>query len=229
MEENIRKELDALVDTDYKTRLMNGYPSEARTVIGVPFSTLREFSREFIVRKDWKNVVDTQLGDDTFEGMLLQALITGAAKNSCSETLKWFANYLPKIDSRQLCDASCLAFHTAIDHPEETLLFIRPYLDHAEGFLQRFAIITLLDYFVTTDYIDRTLQFYATVRPATRIAQDALSWAYEVCFLAFQQKTVYALRESTLSYNYFNSIIDRILKSPRISEPQRKIAEDLRR
>lgn len=229
MEENIRKQLNALIDTDYKTRLLKDYPAEARPVMGVPFNSLREFSLEFVGRKDWREFVQEQLSEDTFEEMLLQALIVGTAKSSSKEALEWFAQYLLKIDSPQLCDASCLAFHPAIEYPEETLNFIHPYLESSEDFEQRFAIVTLLDYFVTTDSIDRTLSLFGDIRPTTRYAQDALAWGYEVCFLTFQQKTVYALRISNLSYNYFNSIIDRIQNSPRISEPQRKIVADLRR
>jgi len=229
MKEMIKKELNALVDTEYKARLLQDYPAEGRPVIGVPFNRLREFSLEFVGRKDWREIVDKQLSEETFEEMVLQALIIGVAKNKIRETLAWFAEYLQKIDTCQLCDASCLAFHPAVEYPEETLDFIRPYLESPEGFEQRFAIVTLLDHFITLDAIDQTLALFADIRPATRYAQEALAWGYEVCFLTFQQKTIYALRKSNLSYNYFNSILDRIQKSPRISESQRKIVGELRR
>lgn len=230
MEENIQKELNALVDADYKEKFLDTYPEGARRVIGVPNNPLHELAREYAHRRNWREVVDTQLAGGSFEEELLQALIVGTAEQDADAALEWFAGFLPCIDSRQLCDAVCLAFHTAIEYPEKTLDFIRPLLYQTDcEFSQRFAIVTLLDYFVTIDYIDSTLSLYAATRPFSRLSQEALAWGYEVCFLTFQQKTVYALRESTLSYNYYNSIIDRISHSPRINEVQRGLVEELRR
>lgn len=222
MDTSIKEELYSLIDEEYREQQKKDYPADARQLLGIPIATLCETAREYACRKDWQEIVDSELTDATFEEVLLQVLIAGYANQNFEEAKTRIMAILPKIDSNQLCDAICLAFRTAIEYPEETLSLVEELLKVQEGYEQRFAIVLLLDYFVNSDYIDKTLTLYAAILPESPIVMQALSWGYLVCFLGFEAKTLTALNTSPIPQELRNHIADYILQSPRLTENQRQ-------
>ncbi len=222
MEINIKKELYPLIDEEYRNQQSKDYPSHARPLLGVPIAALCEMAREYACRKDWQTIVANDLSDETFEETLLQVLIAGYTNQDFETAQKRILDFLPKIDSDKLCDAACLAFRTAIEYPDETLDWVESLLKSHEGYGQRFAIVILLDYFVTSDHIDRILALYATTLPYSETAMQALAWGYLVCFLGFGTKTITSLSSSGHSREQQIYILDYMLRSPRLAEDQRQ-------
>lgn len=227
MEINIKKELYTLADGEYRNQQAKDYPSHARPLLGVPIAALCEMAREYACRKDWQEIVNS-LTDDSFEEVLLQVLITGYTAQSFETAKKHFSEFLPKINSDKLCDAACLAFRTAIEYPYETLKWIENLLQEHDCYKQRFAIVLLLDYFVTSDYIDRVLSLYASVRPSYETSVQALAWGYLVCFLGFGTKTITSLASSHHSRELQTYIINYMMQSNRLSESQRQTLHSLK-
>lgn len=227
--QEIIKELSEHIDPDYRAKVLRDYPASARPILGVPLNYLSSMARSMACRKDWRTIVDTELTDESYEEVLLQALTVGNAPVEADEAFEHARQYIPKIDSRSLCDASCLAFHIATTHPEQTLDFLKPYLNADDAFGQRFAIVTLLDYFTTSDYIHNTLKLYTHARPNNADAADAIEWGYMVCFQSYPYKTTTALQQSGLPAKSVNAIVDRIVASPRTNLLFRQLAMELRR
>ncbi|HCE47591.1 MAG TPA: hypothetical protein DEQ84_02800 [Prevotellaceae bacterium] len=227
MEVNVKKVLYSLIDEEYKKQQASSYPANARPILGVPVAALCEMAREYACRKDWQEIVSS-LTDKTFEEALLQVLITGYTTQSFETAQKHFSEFLPKIDSDKLCDATCLAFRTAIEYPNETLEWVEKLLHEHDSYKQRFAIVILLDHFVTSDYIDRVLSLYASVSPLSETSMQALAWGYLVCFLGFGTKTIASLASSGHSREQQTYIIDYMLSSPRLSESQRQALHSLK-
>lgn len=214
-------------ETGLRPRLLRDYPATARSVIGVPFSYLSSLGREWARRKDWRDIVDSVLSDSTYEEVLLQAFTFGNASTDAKEAFRRIRLHLEKLDSRMLCDASCLAFHAAQTWPEKMLEFLTPYLKADDDFGQRFAIVTLLDYFTTSDYIRDTLKLYASVKPQNAYAVDALQWGYMVCFQAYPYKTAATLRQAGLNGEEMKALVKRIVSSPRTNILSRQLALEL--
>ena len=217
-EDNLQQTLFSLIDTDYLAQVGQTYPMGARKLMGIPLSDLRSLARDYTGTKNWKQIVDTQLSDNTFEETLLKIIIYSSAHLSFEELQKRLTAFLPLIDSQMLCDTACLAFRIAVEYPDATLHLLDTYLQSPQPFTQRFALVTLLDYYVNSDYIDHTLIRYAQVHPDHPYVQDALEWGYMVCYMGFPDKTLEALRQSTLPKNACQSVIQRILLSPRIND-----------
>ena len=227
--QEIIKELSDHVDDDYRLKMLSNYPSTARPLLGVPPNYLRSMARSMACRKDWRNIVDRELTDDNYEEVLLRFLTAGSVPVEADEAFERTRDHLQKIDSRALCDASCLAFRMAAMQPEKTLDFLKPYLNADDEFGQRFALVTLLDFFTTSDYIHNTLKLYTQVKPNNANAVDAIEWGYMVCFQSYPYKTTTALQQSGLPSETVNAIIDRIISSPRTNVLFRQLAMDLRR
>ena len=229
MDDSILQELRELVDEDYRKQFLKDYPQQARPVLGVPPGNLHELAREKVCNKDWRKIVDKELSGQTFEEVLLGALIVGFSQLEEAEALKRMAFFMKEIDSEKLCDAICLAFHVVLAYPDATLTFLKPYINSREGFKPRFAIVILLDYYVTSDVIDKVLELYAQVTPFSTSALSALAWGYQVCFLAYPYKTHDALPTSSLSDENFQLVLNHIASSPRITQPLSELLEALRR
>lgn len=214
-------------ETDLLPRLFRDYPAAARPVIGVPFSYLSSLGREWARRKDWRDIADNVLSDATYEEVLLQAFTFGNASTDAKEAFQRIRLHLTKIDSRMLCDASCLAYHAAQTWPDKMLEFLTPYLKADDGYGQRFALVTLLDYFITSDYIRETLRLFSSVKPHNAYAVDALQWGYMVCFQAYPYKTVATLRQADLTGEEMKALVKRIVSSPRTNILSRQLALEL--
>lgn len=226
----LQSQLYRLMDAEYKEQLLAHYPADARPVIGVPLSNLFEMARENAGVRDREALVKRELTDQTYDEVLLKAWILGSNYASFDDATRLLERFLAKMDSPQLCDAICLAFRIAIEYPNETLdLIERRYLNSEKGFEQRYALVTLLDYYVNSDHIDRLLRLLAAVETLTPQAEDALAWAYQTCFLGFQQKTFFALRALKVEKESFNRMLDRILTCTRFNETQQQVLLTLRR
>ena len=215
----LQSQLYRLMDAEYKEQLLAHYPADARPVIGVPLSNLFEMAREHAGVRDREALVKRELTDQTYDEVLLKAWILGSNYASFDDATRLLERFLAKMDSPQLCDAICLAFRIAIEYPNETLDLIE----------QRYALVTLLDYYVNSDHIDRLLRLLAAVETLTPQAEDALAWAYQTCFLGFQQKTFFALRALKMEKESFNRMLDRILTCTRFNETQQQVLLTLRR
>ena len=119
-----------------------------------------------------------------------------------------------------------IIFGTINENGDKTAHFAEPV---ENGFEQRYALVTLLDYYVNSDHIDRLLRLLAAVETLTPQAEDALAWAYQTCFLGFQQKTFFALRALKVEKESFNRMLDRILTCTRFNETQQQVLLTLRR
>lgn len=178
----IKTFLQAHADAEYaefSSALIPGGPQ----LIGVRIPLLRSLAKE-ISRHDWRAYLATA-GDDTFEEIMLQGLVVGAARMPFEEQLQRMAAYARKITNWSLCDSPCTGFKFVRKHREEVWDFLQPYLYGREEFLQRFAVIMLLSHFVTDDFIDRLIAAWRTVRPSGYYVSMAIAWAVSVCFVKY--------------------------------------------
>lgn len=225
--QDIIDDLTRHAEADFLERVSKDYPSKARRIIGVPLSYLSSMGRELARRKDWRDIVDHELSDSTYEEVLLQAFTFGNATIDAKEAFERIGLHLEKVDSRMLCDASCLAYHAAQTWPDKMLEFLKPYLTSDDAFGQRFALVTLLDYFITSDYINEALRLYASVKPHNAYAVDALQWGFMVCFQAYPYKTAATLRQMDLNTKEMRLLVNRIVDSPRTNILSRQLALEL--
>lgn len=149
-------------------------------MVGVRLPVLRALAKE-IAKGDWRTYLEEAV-DDTFEEVMLQGYVTGAARMPFEEQMERMAAYVCKINDWALCDSPCSGFKFVRKHREEVWAFLQPYLYSGEVFSQRFAVVMLLAHFVTDDFIDRVLEACAAVRPSGYYASMAVAWAVSVCF-----------------------------------------------
>ncbi len=220
--EEILKTLTYYSNAEYAEKIRQQLPTDVTyQVIGTPIKTLSELARELACRNEWHSIVK-QLPDYYFETILLQAFIFLKNEKDIETLFDWLRDFLKKTNCPLLCDYACLAFTAAQTWPEETLVFLNECLQSENEMSVRFAIVTLLDYFTTSDHSDTTLDIFGTInasRSAMRL--KALAWGYRVCFMSFPKRTFNALKVRTPKDDT-ELIIQEMLATPRFTHAERE-------
>lgn len=199
----------------------------ARPMTGVRIPVLRALARD-IAAGDWRGYLDHAC-DDTFEEVMLQGLVTGAARMDFEEQWERTAAYARKITDWSLCDSPVTGFRFVRRRRGEVWQRLQPYLLSDEEFAQRFALVMLLAHFVTDDYADRVLRACTEVRPAGYYARMAAAWAVSVCFVKYPQPSLALLESGRLEAETHNMAIRKITESLRVSPADKERVRALRR
>ena len=131
--ENIRKELQALVDSQYQEFHSSLLPG-ANNILGVRIPQLRIMAKEIIKKEDWRTFVEST-DTNYYEETMLQGMIIGLVKMELEERMNYVAMFIPRIDNWAVCDIFCSELKTAVKKGKETVWqFIQPYLKSQKEF-----------------------------------------------------------------------------------------------
>lgn len=226
MQKAIRERLIALSEPDFQrftSRLLPG----VEPILGVRLPALRRLARE-IVRGDWRAYLDSAQ-DTSYEGIMLQGMVIGAASAPPEEILKYTAAFVPKVDNWSVCDSFCSGLKIAKAYPALVWDFLLPYLASSREFSARFGAVMLLSYFVEEAYIENVLSLLGAVPAQGYYARMAVAWAYSICYLHFPAQTLASLRESDLDDFTYHKALQKMIESRCTGAPAKEIIRSMKR
>ena len=145
----IKKELLCMAEEEYQKFASSLIPG-VRGVLGVRLPALRKLAKQ-IAKEDWRTYLENA-ADDSFEEIMLQGFVIGSAPMEFSRRLKYIAAFLPKIDNWSVCDSFCTSLKATKEHMEEMWEFILPRLSCGREYEIRFAVVMMLNYYISEDY-----------------------------------------------------------------------------
>lgn len=224
--DRLRRSLHDLEDEGYRafhSRLITSrYPLR-----GVRLPNLRRIAGE-IAKGNWREYLAC-CQTDTYEEVMLHGMVLGATRGDFEEILSRMAEFIPLIDNWAICDSTCMAFKLAKKHRERTWEFLRPYLASTEEFELRFAVVMLLDHFVTEEDIDRVLEFLGGIRHEGYYVKMAVAWAVSVCYVKFPERTMALLQSGCLDLFTHNKAIQKCVESYRVSDGDKQKLRAMKR
>lgn len=204
-----------------------GITPNADSILGVRMPLLRRIARK-IIKTDWRQFLnDAQ--DTTHEELLMQALVIGGAKMELQERLEFVSAFVPKIQSWAVCDTFCSCLKFAKNHLQETWNFLQPYLYSDKEFELRFGIVTLMDYYICEDWIDRILPVFDAVRHEGYYTKMAQAWAISICYTHYPAKTMNLLNNSQLDDWTYNKTLQKITESLRVNTQEKQRIRAMKR
>lgn len=212
--QQIKDYLHQKSDSRYAAFSSSLIPGEQH-ILGVRIPELRHLA--CLLAKDDFRAYLSEADDDTFEEVLLQGLVIGKARMTFEEQMALMASYVPKISNWSLCDSACAGFTFVRKHREDVWRFLTPYWQSRKEFYQRFAVVMLMDHFVTDDFIDRLLELWPAIKPVGYYASMAVAWAVSVCFVKYPNQTETLLEKGILDKDTHNRSIQKILDSKRVN------------
>lgn len=225
---NIRKELLELKDEEYGKFHKKLCPDTNLEIIGIRIPKLRNLAKE-LAEEDYKYYLNS-IENKYFEEMLLEGLIIGYCKTDIYEKLELIKEFVPKIDSWSITDTFCPTLKIKEKDLEKVWDFIMPYLKSNKEFEVRFAIIMMLDYYITDQYLDEVIECLDKVDNEGYYAKMAVAWTLAEIGIKYYDKLIKYLKgNNKLDTFTYNKTLQKLRESYRISSEQKEELKKMKR
>lgn len=222
----IKEQLSLLADPAYRDFSSSLLPGTDH-ILGVRLPALRKLAKK-LAKENWAENLSLCTGD-SFEEIMLQGFLIGYAKAPLHEILEQTAAFIPKIDNWSVCDSFCITMKAAKQYPEAFWDFLQPCLESSGEFIVRFAVVMLLDYFITGEYIDRIYPILDRIKHQGYYVKMAVAWAVSMCYVQFPEKTMAYLRNNTLDDFTYNKSLQKITESLCVDSETKKTIRAMKR
>ena len=226
----IRERLEELSEDKLRKFSVGLMPGTER-VLGVRVPALRALARE-IARGNYEVYLEESrplTGEDvSHEELMLQGLVLGAARMDDSRRMRELSWFVPKIHNWAVCDCCCASYKWMAKDRELWYPWLLRWLEGGREYEIRFVAVSLLDHFITEEYIDRILQVFQEIDHPGYYVKMAVAWALSVCYVKFPRQTEELLRRQVLDPFTQNKAIQKARESFRVTKEQKEYLRSLR-
>ena len=223
---DLRDKLFELSDDKFETFHSRLCPN-TDNIIGVRLPLLRQLAKE-IAKGDWRNFLSNSK-EEYYEEILINGLVIAYAKCDVEERLNYIESFVPKIDNWAICDSFCNTLKFVNKNKEIMWEFIQPYLKSYNEFEIRFAVVIILNYYITEDYIDLVLKTLDNIKHDGYYVKMAVAWAISMCFIKFEEKTMAYLKDNSLDDFTYNKSLQKICESLRVDKNTKELIKSMKR
>lgn len=222
----IKEQLELQKEPDYQKFTSGLLPGVAH-ILGVRLPALRKIAKQ-LAKDDWRQYLRTAC-DDSYEEIMLQGMVLGYADGDLAKKQPFLRSFLPKIDNWSVCDSACSTIKLAKKQPQAFWEFLRQYLHSPNEYEVRFALVQMLNYYVTEAYLSRTLEAIDSVTLHTYYVQMAQAWAVSVCYRDFPEQTLPFLLNNHLDDFTHNKALQKITESLKVPKEKKAYIKTLKR
>ena len=195
-------------------------------IIGVRTPQLRTLARELIKNGEAMEVV-RELPHRYLEENHLHGILMGLISKDIEETLTYIDTFLPYVNNWATCDIMSPKIFKK--YPVEVLEKVYIWLDRQHTYTKRFAIVTLLQFYLDKNFEPSMLQKLAAVQSDEYYVNMALAWYYSFALIKQYECTVPLFESGTLDIWVHNKAIQKALESFRVSEEHKFYLRKLKR
>ena len=219
---DIKQDLLKMQDEKYKN-FHSGLCPGVNNIIGIRIPVLRDYAKKI------KGQVDiSSISNDYYEEVMLKGMLIGLEKKLDFEKI---SNFIPLINNWAVCDTFCAGLKQIKNNKEKMWDFIQNYINSKKEFEVRFAVVTILDFYIDEQYIDRVLKLLKTVKHEGYYAKMAVAWAYSFCFIKFFEKTkneFESFDKNNIDKFIYNKSIQKSIESYRLTKEQKNILKSMK-
>ncbi len=202
---------------------------DTNTLIGIRTPILKKIAITVSKNKPYDFLKCVQ--HDTYEERIIHGLVIGYLKIPFGECISLLNDFLPFNNNWAINDIVCSNLKIWKDHLEEGLDVIRQYVVNQNGWIRRFGLVLLLNYYINDTYIDSILELCSKVPGDEYYVGMANAWLLSLCYIHYPQKVVFLLEHSILDHFTQKHTIQKIIESTRVSskdkEQMRRLREHL--
>lgn len=210
---DLLERLFALGDETYRTFHKKLLCNESINVIGVRMPNLRKLAKE------WKNDCDEllQFPDEYYEVTTLKCLVVGALP--FEEFCQRVDGAVKLLDNWATCD--CFTAPCIRRHREEFLPYLERYLKSGEEFVVRYALVTLLHYYIDETYLPLIFFAIEGCDCTKYYVHMAAAWLLAEVLVKYYDEGVGFLQRTTLGKQTKNKAIQKARESFRLTAFQK--------
>ena len=225
--DKILKQLFELQDKKYKEFHSSLCPN-VDNIIGVRIPELRKLAKQ-IAKENPKEFIENPVKKQYYEEIMLEGFVIGYMKATLEGKLHYLDNFIPEIDNWAVCDCTASTLKFIDKYKKEVWEYLQKYINSKKEFEKRFAIIILMDYYLTDEYIDKVLEIYNKIDSDQYYVQMGIAWAISVCFVKYREKTRKILDNNNLSTFTHNKSIQKIIESTRVDKETKEELKKLKK
>lgn len=224
--EEILEHIKSLVDSKYK-EFHRGLCPKTDNILGVRVPILRNYAKE-LIDEDWQKTYKN-IGNEYYEEIMLQGMLLGLAKMSIEDEFKYLQEFIPKIDNWAVCDITCAGLKFVKKNQEEVFKFLQKYLKSDKEFEIRFAIVMLLDHYITDKYVGQVIQILdSTKHTEYYYVKMAVAWALSIVYIKYPEMTMQYLQNNNLDKDTYNKALQKIIESNRVGKKEKNRIRKMR-
>lgn len=217
---NVREELFAAQDLKYKDFHKKLVPTvDEDKIIGVRLPQLRKIA---------KRLESNDFEWEYYEEIMLHGFYIGYKKMPYQEHMKMLDKFIPHIDNWAVCDCVSSSLKFIEKNRKDFLDYLQKYMGSDKEYELRFAVVILMDYYITDEYIDSVLEFLSAIKSSYYYVNMAAAWALSVAFVKYQSKTMPILESKCLTKDIQNMAIGKIRDSFRVDKEIKEYVKTLR-
>lgn len=229
MIKEIRKALIELKDDKYKEFNSKLCPDTNKEMLGIRIPNLRKLAQKITKENNWKEFV---INNDTkyFEEVLLQGLIIGYSKIELNEKLEYIKIFVPRIDSWAINDTFVPTLKIKSRDLDEYWNFILKYTKSEKEFEIRFAVISMLDYFIIDEYVDKVIEILNNITHEGYYVKMGVAWTLAEIGIKYNSKLIDFLnKDNNLDKFTYNKSLQKMIESYRIKDEQKDLLRKMKR
>lgn len=228
MHKKIREELLKMQDKQYKD-FHNKLCPGTDNILGIRTPILRNYAKEIAKNNYWKDYVVFNK-TKYYEEIMLQGMLIGLAKKiDINDSLYLIETFVPKINNWAVCDVFCGGLKIIEKNKDTVWNFIQKYLKSKKEFELRFAIVIILGYYLTDEYILKIFPIFDRIKHDGYYVKMAVAWAISNAFIKYPKETMQYLKKNSLDEWTYNKALQKITESFRVDNKTKEIIRSMKR
>lgn len=210
---------------DFHSRLMPNV--EKNLIIGVRMPALRKLAKELV--KNSPGEVDEfmkSLPHKYYEENNLHGAFIGLLAKTTEEALNMIDEFLPFVDNWATCDG--LPPKIFAKDLSQVRKRIMPWLESDETYRVRFAVVTMLSYFLEEEFESNDLEVLAKLKCEEYYINMAIAWYYSFALIKQYEETVKLFESGALDRWIHNKSIQKAIESYRVTPEHKDYLRKLR-
>lgn len=225
MEYGIRLELETMAEPKYRDFAAALIPN-CHDMLGVRLPALRAMAK-ILCRGHWQAALAGE--DRYFEERMLRGFVIAGAPVDIAQRAKMIWDFLPEIDNWSVCDSFCASLKDMKKEPARYWPLVRSAIESEAEFTVRFAVVSMLDHYLDTDYLPEVLALLPEIPHRGFYVRMAVAWALATAFVRDPDGVLDILRGGSLDADTRKMTIRKLLDSRRVVSPYREIIKEMQK
>lgn len=222
VDELFKKQVVGLIA--FTKSLIPGLPDE---VIGCRTPEIKDIARKMIATNEHEEFLKS-LPHKYHEENLLHAYILARLKVSQAELFNYINEFLPYVNNWSVCDSLVSRSKVLTSNLKELFKQIKIWLKEEEIYHVRFALITMMKFYLNDEFIDEVLSLTENIKTDEYYINMALSWLFATSLINNYDKTIKLLENNKLNTFVHNKTIQKAIESYRITNTKKEYLKTLK-